>query len=370
MKKLNIENIKKFNRFVLLSDIHFGVRSNSLEWIENIKDYFYNFFIPKFKQISEGRDTAIIIAGDVFDNRQNIDIDVMNSAQEIFEDILNIDKNIEIYCIAGNHDLYRKNKSDNKSRTSLNCLKMDRFNIILTETEVELQNGLKMLFVPWVGNSKTENEIVKKTNADIIIMHTDINGAVYDNGKPITNGVNLNLTTAKKIYSGHIHKRQESDRRTYIGTPYQTKRSDIGNNKGLYYITLNEQYFYDTFIVNDYSPKFIRERLENLAELTADDLSNVFNNNYVDIIIKDIYLKHLSIAKLMDALKDFNYKKVEIIVDKVDKKMISDDFNFDSNISIDTYIENHIKGMEGISDDDKKELLKINTEYMKQYLNT
>lgn len=363
-------SIKKFNRFVLISDIHFGVRSNSLEWIENIKNYFYNFFIPKIIELSKNYKTAIIIAGDVFDNRQSLDIDVMNTAQEIFNKILNINDDIEIYCIAGNHDLYRKNKSEyTETRTSLKSLTMDRFNIILNTECVELYNGVKMLFVPWVGNIKNENEIVKNTDADIIIMHTDINGAVYDNGKTITNGVNVNLTQAKKIYSGHIHKRQNNNKRTYIGTPYQINRSDIGNDKGLYYLTLTDNDYREDFILNDYSPKFIRKTIFELAELTYNDLYDILNNNYVDIIIESKYLKDLSIARLMNGLKDFTYKKVEIIVDKSDDEMHFNDVNFDANISIDKYIENHIKELEGISDENKNDLLELNSEYIKQYMN-
>lgn len=363
-------SIKNFNRFVLISDIHFGVRSNSLEWIENIKNYFYNFFIPNLIDLSKEYRTAIIIAGDVFDNRQSLDIDVMNTAQEVFENILNINDTIEIYCIAGNHDLYRKNKSNfDEIRTSLKSLKMNRFNILLNDEEVELFNGIKMLFVPWIGNSKTENEIVKKSTADIIIMHTDINGAVYDNGKPITGGVNLNLTNAKKIYSGHIHKRQDSKRRTYIGTPYPINRADIGNEKGLYYITLTDNGFDEGFIINNYSPKFIRKTIFELAELTYTDLVDIFNNNYVDIIIESKYLKDLSIAKLMNGLKDFTYKKIEIIVDKSDEEMTFNDINFNANVSIDKYIEDHIRGLEGVSDENKNDLLELNSEYIKQYMN-
>lgn len=365
-----MNKIKEFNRFILLSDIHFGVRSNSLEWIENIKNYFYNFFIPNLIDLSEDYNTAVIIAGDVFDNRQSLDIDVMNTAQEVFEKILSINDTIQIYCIAGNHDLYRKNKNETSDvRTSLKSLKMDRFNIILNNEEVELYNGMKMLFVPWIGNQKIENEIVKKSAADIIIMHTDINGAIYDNGKPITNGVNLNLTQAKKVYSGHIHKRQDSKRRTYIGTPYQINRADIGNEKGIYYITLHHNGFYEDFIINNYSPKFIRKTIFELMELTYDELIKIFNNNYVDIIIESKYLKDLSIAKLMNGLKDFKYKKIEIIVDKSDEEMCFDDEIFDSNVSIDRYIENHIRALEGVSDENKNDLLELNSEYIKQYMN-
>jgi hypothetical protein len=38
-----------FNRIFLLSDVHFGVRNNSIEWLENQLDFFYNFYIPYLK---------------------------------------------------------------------------------------------------------------------------------------------------------------------------------------------------------------------------------------------------------------------------------------------------------------------------------
>ena len=46
---LNNLHLKECDNIIMLSDIHFGVRNNSIEWLENICDYFYNFFInPHF----------------------------------------------------------------------------------------------------------------------------------------------------------------------------------------------------------------------------------------------------------------------------------------------------------------------------------
>ena len=102
-------------------------------------------------------------------------------------------------------------------------------------------------------------------------MHTEIAGANYDNGQKIINGVNLTLSNAKKIYSGHIHKRQELKRCTYIGCPYQITRGDSGNNKGLYILDLNDnKTFTETFIENDFSPKFIKLRAKELINDNID----------------------------------------------------------------------------------------------------
>ena len=53
----------------VISDIHLGVRNNSLSWQENIKDYFDSFFIPLIKK-NKTKDSFVLILGDVFDDRK------------------------------------------------------------------------------------------------------------------------------------------------------------------------------------------------------------------------------------------------------------------------------------------------------------
>ena len=36
-------------RIWMISDTHFGVRSNSREWMDIIEDYFFNYLIPLLK---------------------------------------------------------------------------------------------------------------------------------------------------------------------------------------------------------------------------------------------------------------------------------------------------------------------------------
>lgn len=47
--KLDTEYIP-YNRIFLLSDLHFGVRANSLEWLQNQKSFFQDFYIPYLKK--------------------------------------------------------------------------------------------------------------------------------------------------------------------------------------------------------------------------------------------------------------------------------------------------------------------------------
>ena len=95
------------NKLILVSDIHFGVRNDSAEWLDNMSSYFANFFIPLVKsKANEG--IAVCILGDLFDNRQSINIDTMNVASGIIRQIAEI---APVYVMAGNHDMSRRSDS-------------------------------------------------------------------------------------------------------------------------------------------------------------------------------------------------------------------------------------------------------------------
>ncbi len=79
------------NRIWMITDLHFGVRSNSEEWLNIQKDYFNTFFKGILSKSIHHTD-ALIVLGDVFDNRQYINILVMHEVIKIFKDLANIFK--------------------------------------------------------------------------------------------------------------------------------------------------------------------------------------------------------------------------------------------------------------------------------------
>ncbi|MEG1008405.1 MAG: metallophosphoesterase, partial [Clostridia bacterium] len=272
--------ISNFNNIWLISDIHFGVRSNSLEWIQNIVNYFNNFFIPLIKNNKKDNDICCIL-GDIFDNRQNIDIDVFNKASDVIEDISKI---LPVHMICGNHDLYKKNDTDVNSLRGFKNIQ----NVNVYEVPTILNNGDNcILMLPWLGESFDESKL-NNYKIDYIFAHSDIQGFKYDNGKDITKGLSLKDINLKRVYSGHIHKRQENNNWVYLGSPYHTKRSDIDNVKGIYCLHTSDNTH--TFYKNDYSPIFQKIHINNLLELTLSQVIGALNNNYTDIIISQDYI--------------------------------------------------------------------------------
>lgn len=344
----------------MISDIHLGVRSASIEWIENMTSYFDNFFIPLLRQYKDaGENIGVIVAGDFFDNRQHIDINILNVGIDIMEKLA---KECEIFVSIGNHDIYKKKDTN---ITSLRVFKtIDNIEIIDELSILEIKNGIKFLIVPWVGDNKEETEILIKHGSEVnfAVLHSDISGLKYDNGRQIMNGVNLSGIKVK-IYSGHIHKRQDTKQVTYIGSPYQLRRSDIGNTKGIYSIKVLNKRTREEFVENTYSPMFLKIPIEDILHLDSDHIRNITENNYVDIIIKRKDMNDINIAKFMETLEGCGAKKIELILDKLETELSDCEDDISSDMSIEDIFSARIKAMD-LTDGERKTLTDINNAYL------
>jgi len=303
--KVDIQEIQ-YNRIFLLSDLHFGVRANALEWLENQESFFRNFYIPFLKKNVKKGDVLFIL-GDWFDNRQLLDIYVMNTSIDLVFDLADI---LPVYFMTGNHDIYKKYDTDVNSIVAFRYIP----NVYVYEKPVIITNGdSKILVLPWIGSGEAEENYVRANKFDYIFAHTEISGFKYDNGRDIGN-VRANFQkfkNIKKLFSGHIHKRQEIGNIIYIGSPYHTKRSDIGNTKGIYTFNPKDNSF--SFIPNEFSPVFQRIPLESILELTLTETTKLLSNNYTDIVVPDKYIHLFNLTKFIDILKDCKYKKIETI---------------------------------------------------------
>jgi len=352
------------NRVILISDIHLGIRNASFEWIENMTRYFDNFFIPLIRKYKEAGDKCVVVvAGDYFDNRQHIDINVMNVGAEIMQKIA---AEVEVFVSIGNHDIYKKKEVDISSVKIFKLFK----NVKLIEklTTLVTSQDRKFLIVPWVGDAKEETRILTRNkNVDFYILHSDIAGFKYDNGRQIVNGVNISTIEGKKIYSGHIHKRQSTDVATYIGSPYHLKRSDIGNTKGIYSVVISPDGVKEEFVENTYSPKYLKVPLEDILDYTLDKVKKIVYNNYVDIIIKRKWKNDISMSKLMEAMDYCKPRKIEIILDKLETEFTDDNNIVTKDMSIEDVSNDKIDKLgkeRGYTEEDIKKLKEMNAAYL------
>lgn len=292
------------NRVWMISDTHLGVRSNSREWMESIEGYFYEYLIPIIQKNYQPGD-ILVHCGDIFESRQSINLYVLNKALEIFEKLSEV---LPVYMIVGNHDIFMKYSN------AVNSLKIfKRFNnITVYETATEAIIGnTPVVFMPWCDTHEQEAEILAKYSGDILFCHTDVKGFSFNNIQKIDGGNEIeSFEKFKRVYSGHIHFAQKFKNVRMLGSPYQLTRSDSGNPKNVWLLDLatNEE----TSFENNYSPKFLKLKLENVLEYTIEELQNIFINNYVNILVDSSWSMKFPFSQFIE--KFTGYRKINYII--------------------------------------------------------
>ena len=307
-------------RIWMISDTHLGCRSNSVMWLDIIRSYFFDFFIPLVKK--EWREGDILYhLGDVFDNRQSINLAAQHLAIEVFEELSKIFP--EIHIIVGNHDIMRKNSNE---ISSVDCLKYVPNVTVHKKPKLMKYGNTKCLLMPWRRDSAHEKETLKRYDEkiDYLFCHTETQGVqTSPNTRYLHEGGN-DLSTFnrfKKVYSGHIHFRQEKGNFILVGNPYQMTRSDRDNQKGIYILDLVKDSH--EFIPNTHSPIFIRYTINNILERLMSDIVSEIKDNFVDVLIPSNVLGKYNINKFMDCLDG--------IARKLEPKIYDDENPLDSD---------------------------------------
>jgi DNA repair exonuclease SbcCD nuclease subunit len=351
----------KANRIIFTSDWHFGIRSNNLEWFEIAKDYFENFFLPWLDQnVKEG--DVFYCLGDVFDNRQTMNLMVASYAIDLFE---RIGHRLPVYVIVGNHDIYRKNTND---ISSVDILRHIQNVTVYKEPEVHEFKGSKCLLMPWRRDSQHEKETLESYKGiDYVFCHSEVRGLrVNPNPYVLHEGGNSVETFEKYkgMYSGHIHYSQRTKNVTFVGNIFQMTRSDRNNPKGIW--TLEPDTGIENFFENSYSPKFIKYSIESLFDRSIEELQEEFKNNFIDIKVDRATFSNYNVSLLLNLLEG-SARSIQTEVFEND----SEEQGFDDELSSDYDVMNISKKyIEACSYDEKtKERLFKTVESLYQKVN-
>lgn len=298
----------------MISDTHLGCRTNSVMWIELIRNYFYEYFIPLVEKSANPDEDVLYHLGDVFDNRQSINLAVQNLAIELFDKLTNYFK--EIHIIVGNHDIMKKNSTD---ITSVDCLKyMPKVHIHKHSTIKKYEIGNKVVkcaLMPWQVDEQEELDFLSR-GADYLFCHAEIKGHQMTNSvhNVVEEGVEIKeFAGYKRVYSGHIHYGQHKagTNIVYVGNPYQMTRGDISNIKGIYCLDLatGKEKFYE----NTYSPIFLKYYIDEIADTKMEDFFEKIKDNFVDILVPSSYMGKYDINKLIVLCSEYA-RRLDVIV--------------------------------------------------------
>ena len=338
-----------------LADLHFGCRADNEIWLKDYSNYFYDVFIPLLKEKYEEGDIVCSL-GDIFDNRSSVGINTINVVIDIFEKIADICPDIRL--IVGNHDIYNKSSND---ITTLNILKYIKGVKIYYEPEVEVIGGKTILFHPWIENKEIQSKLLSKFNGDYIFGHLDVFG-VESNSKGIkvksSNAVNMSEFKTAEVYAGHIHLRQDYKNIHYVGNPYAKVRGE-GNTKGI--TVLNIKTGKREFYENTYSPKFLKENIYELMDVTVGELRERWNNNYVDLHVLGSDITNCRFDDIRELLSGC-YKEFTIKNESVNSGLVNDIGEANSDFEDAKTSEEHLGDFINLTDWDtemKEEVMSV-----------
>ena len=279
---------------VLFTDTHFGIKNNSMTWLNSQLDFIYKQLIPDLKKMKEEMDPirdqlTLIHLGDVFDSRSTISTYVATKVREAFVDLkLAVD---QFNIVAGNHDFYSPNSDE---VCSIDLL-LSGLNInLFTQDSYLTRNG--DLFLPWYQYQDIEsvNQLIEQGKVDRIFTHADIvtEQTPYQ-GIP--------------IYSGHLHTPNIDPElnRYNLGSCYSLTFADSNDHRG-YYILKGDKW---KFVPNIQSIQFWR--------LYNEDIFDPYNayikdRDYIELYISE---SNMSDPKYIEKLNFFTqtYKNIWII---------------------------------------------------------
>lgn len=224
-------------------------------------------------------DAEVIFSGDQYNDHSIVHASVLDFWNNAYEKMAK--NNIKTYSLIGNHDL----SSDYKH--SPMYIHKNYTGVILSPKMISNQIGA-------IGYVKNNDEFIAKclelynNGARLIFCHAEFDGASFDNGFFIPNGIKIDSFPSDLIFvSGHIHSRQElvstldsKVRVYYSGTPRMLTRSDLNKQKTIMLIDANNNMYKHIPVPSDVCEPFKYFLVSN-----NEDIEKIINSerSYVDV---------------------------------------------------------------------------------------
>lgn len=289
---------------LVIGDLHFGTKSNSIQWLE----YQINFFKKQiFPTIENNNFDRIIFLGDLTDIRwaiqQQIGIELKQLIRKLSKTLKSLNPNAKIIFIAGNHDyfspLYKLQKYNSyELLLGREFLQIHDNIICVTDSPYFDEENDESLYLPWYytdNNEKFSEVLYDYKNPKTIYCHTDL--STWDVGR-ITALKNI------KIYSGHIHFGWENEEYNLynLTAAMAFNFNDINQDRFIYIIENGE---ITEKIKNVTTPQFKRLYNEQIFNELTDEY---FNNSFVQLMINK---QNINKANYIERIKELKHNYSE-----------------------------------------------------------
>ena len=324
---LDLTNIR---RIYVLGDLHLGVRNNSLEWSEIQRDFLLNFFLKEVDRSGFDPEQDILLqVGDWNHVRESTNVRIHQASLEIAAKLCAKFKK-GVYVILGNHDVYYKDRNDTHSLKGYDLMFKNFF--VFEKPKLLTINSHQVLLLPWNEDHEELKQVIASHSPDLVFCHADFKGFNLNPVTKLEHGLELSeISNVKRIYSGHIHIRQEKGNVLYVGTPYEMDRGDRGNLKGFYILDLSGDSVKEEFIKNDFSPRYVKFDLYDVLNLPLSQISELFRNNFVDLSIETEFSAKFPLTQFTELLHGAGHRKLDFFSYSREESLAPSEVEISSN---------------------------------------
>lgn len=309
-------------KIALVTDTHWGVRNDSLAFLDYFEKFYSQVFFP---ELNKRGITQILHLGDIVDRRKYINYVTLNRMKKVFFQPC-LDNGIDVDVIVGNHDVPYKNTNEINAMNEL----MDYYPQVNWHSEVlewECKDGINHAIVPWINNSNYAQsmEFLKNTSAQVVFGHFEIAGCLMDRNVMNEHGLKISdFDKFDRVFSGHFHHKSTTKNIDYLGCPYELTWADYSDPKGFH--------VYDTetreleFIKNPYTmfnKLFYSDEDKTMDEILARDLSSAAGS-YVKVIKQSVSNPYW-FDKFMDELLKQEPIQVQVVDDHLNLDIEDDE---------------------------------------------
>jgi DNA repair exonuclease SbcCD nuclease subunit len=323
-------------KVAIITDQHFGARSDSIAFLDFFEKFYDNTFFPC---IDAAGISTVLILGDTFDRRKYVNFYALDRAKKMFFDKL-AERNITVHMLAGNHDTYFKNTNEVNSPDLL-LREYNNINVIDDPTTIMIDDT-SICMMPWICPENYDASLteMKNTTAELCMGHFEISGFAMYRGMESHEGLDKKLFEKfDMVFSGHYHHKSDDGHIYYLGNPYELTWQDYNDTRGFHLFDLSTRQL--EFIRNPYT---MFARIEyNDKECEPIDLDSIdLEKKYVKLIVvnkTDFY----KFDKFVQKLYSKGCHDIKIIEDlsEFEDGEIGEEINLEDTISVLTnYVDN------------------------------
>ena len=330
-----------FRKVAVCTDIHFGLKSNSLIHNQDC-EAFIDWFIETAR--ANGCETGMFL-GDWHHHRASINLQTLNFSLRSLEKLSKaFDR---FYFIPGNHDLYYRDRRDiHGAEWAKHIPNIQIVNDWFTDGDVTI--------CPWLVGD--DHKLLPKLNSKYVFGHFELphfkmNAMVEmpDHGEVQID----HFKGVEQVFSGHFHLRQHRKNINYIGNCFPHNFADAGDDqRGMMILKWGEQPEYHAWTGQ---PLYRVMKLSSVIDRAPDLLvPNMHVRVELDI---DISYEEANFIK-ETFVKDYNLREMALIPTKsssVDQDMAPGEVKFES---VDQIVTDQLTNIESEFFDNKL-LLKI-----------